>query len=446
MLIKLVIWKQLLIFFFPIMLGTFFQQLYNTVDAIIVGNYVNTAALAAVGGSTSTIINLIIGFFVGLSGGATVIISQYYGGYQIENVKKAVHTAFAIAILAGLFLMVFGYFVAPIALVLMNTHADILPYATQYLQIYFMGTVFNMIYNIGSGILRSVGDSRRPLYFLICACLVNIVLDIVFVVFLHMEVIGVALATILSQLVSAILVVYTLVNNDQIYHLTKKELRIDFPILKRIVYIGLPAGIQSIMYSFSNVVIQTSVNAFDTNYVAAWPAYSKLDAIFWMVLGAFGLSITTFAGQNFGAGKIDRVKQGVRVSLLMSAIMSVSISILFYLLGPFFFRLFTSDTQVITNGLEILHFLSPFFVTFIFIEILSGALRGTGDTLFPTIITALGVVGIRIAWLALIQSTQPSITVVFVCYPLSWIITSLIFIIYYKEGSWLKRRLKTLTC
>lgn len=437
-----VIWKQLLIFFFPIVLGTFFQQLYNTVDAIIVGNYVSITALAAVGGSTSTLINLIIGFFVGLSTGATVIISQYVGAYDGDKVKRAVHTSIALAITGGLFIMIFGYFISPYALELMQTHGDIMPHAITYLQTFFLGTVFNMIYNIGSGILRAAGDSKRPLYFLIAACLTNIVLDYVFVVFFNMGVKGVALATIISQLVSALLVLYTLLNVDQLYHLDIRAIRFDQPILKKIILIGLPAGIQSIMYALSNVIIQTSVNGFDTGYVAAYTAYSKIDGFFWLVIGAFGLAITTFVGQNFGAGKIDRMKKSVTVCIAMAMACTLSIILIFNIQGEFIYQLFTQDTDVIMKGMEILRLLTPFFVAFVFIEVLSGALRGTGDTLIPTIITAIGVCGIRIVWILFIAPKDGAITTILICYPLSWCITALVFIIYYYQGSWLKRRIK----
>lgn len=437
-----VIWKQLLIFFFPIVLGTFFQQLYNTVDAVVVGNYVNITALAAVGGSTSTLITLIVGFFVGLSTGATVIISQYLGAYDANKVRKAVHTSMALGIVGGFILMIFGLIISPYALEMMNTHVDIMPYATTYLQIYFLGMIFNMIYNIGSGILWAAGDSKRPLYFLIAGCITNIILDYVFVIFLNMEVAGVALATIISQLVSAALVVYTLFNNDQLYRLEFKAIRFDAPILRQIILIGLPAGIQSVMYALSNVIIQTSINSYDTSYVAAYTAYSKIDGFFWLVIGAFGLAITTFVGQNFGAGKYDRMKKSVTICIGMALLSTVVIIILFNLFGETIYLLFTKDYDVILKGMEMLRFLTPFFVAFVFIEVLSGALRGTGDTLIPTIITALGVCGIRIVWILFLVPADATLNYVLICYPLSWCITAGIFMIYYYQGGWLKRRIR----
>ena len=370
-----VIWKQLLKFFFPILFGTFFQQLYNTVDAVIVGRYVGKEALAAVGGTTGTLINLLVGFFVGLSSGATVIISQYYGAKNGEKVKEAVHTAIAFSIMGGIILMILGLIGAPFALKAMGTPEDVMNYAVVYIRIYFIGIIGNLVYNMGSGILRAIGDSKRPLYFLMTSCLVNIVLDIIFVVVLKMNVAGAALATILSQLVSAVLVIIVLVRSEDVYRLIISEIRLHFRMVKRIIQIGFPAGLQSAMYSISNVIIQSSVNALDIDTIAAWTAYSKIDALFWMIIGAFGISITTFVGQNYGAGKVERVHKGIKICLQMTFVTSIVISGILYIFGGYIYRLFTNDIAVLEKGIEILHFLVPFFVTYICIEILSGALN-----------------------------------------------------------------------
>ena len=251
-----VIWKQLLLFFFPILFGTFFQQLYNTADAVIVGRFVGKEALAAVGGPTGTLINLLVGFFVGLSSGATVIISQFYGAKQPDRVSRAVHTSIAFSIVGGIVLMVIGVAGAPWALSAMGTPDDILNHAVLYMRIYFLGVIGNLIYNMGAGILRAIGDSKRPLYFLIASCFTNIVLDIVFVVFLHMGVMGAALATIISQLISAVLVIIVLMKTKESYHLIPRSIRLDLDMLKRIIQIGFPAGLQSVMYSASNYPVQ----------------------------------------------------------------------------------------------------------------------------------------------------------------------------------------------
>lgn len=294
-----VIWKQLLLFFFPIVLGTFFQQIYNTADAIVVGRFVGTEALAAVGGSTSQIINLIVGFFVGLSSGATVVISQYYGAHDRENLSKALHTAFAFSLVGSVVITAVGLICSPILLRVMNTTEEVIGPSATYLRIYFGGILFVFIYNIGSSILRAVGDSRRPLYYLIVCCIINIVLDIVLVVGLGMGVAGAAIATVFAQGVSAVLVVMALCRSTDLFRLEIRKIRFHREALELLIKIGLPAGLQSVMYSFSNVIIQTALNAFGTNTMAAWTACGKIDSFFWMVINAFGISITTFVGQNY---------------------------------------------------------------------------------------------------------------------------------------------------
>lgn len=436
-----VIWKQILIFFFPILFGTFFQQLYNTVDAIVVGNFVGKEALGAVGGTTGTLINLLVGFFVGLSGGATVIISQYFGASDHEKVSQAVHTSMMLGIVGGAVMMLVGLAGSKAALQLMQVPQEIMAYSVTYMRVYFIGIIPNMIYNIGSGILRAVGDSKRPLLFLIVACMVNIVLDLFFVIVLHWEVFGVAFATILSQAVSAVLVIITLTRSDVDYKLEVKELHFTPSILKSIVLIGLPAGLQSVAYSLSNVIIQSSVNAFGTDAIAAWTAYGKIDSLFWMTMSAFGVAITTFAGQNFGAGRIDRMKKSVHVCLAMAIGTAVTMSVLFWFAGPLIYRLFTNDVPVIEKGMEILRLLSPFFVSYVFIEIFSGAMRGCGDSLIPMVMTALGVCGVRVVWILGIAPRWHELSRVLLCYPLSWVLTSIFFLIYYLHGGWLRKSL-----
>lgn len=435
-----VIWKQLLLFFFPILFGTFFQQLYNTADAIIVGRFVGKEALAAVGGTTGTLINLLVGFFVGLSSGATVIISQFYGAKQPDRVSKAVHTAIGFSIISGLVLMVVGFFFAPMALNAMGTPADIMDYAILYIRIYFIGIIPNLIYNIGAGILRAIGDSRRPLYFLIASCFTNIILDIVFVVFLNMSVTGAALATIISQLVSALLVILTLLKTKESYHLTISKIGLDPSMIKRITRIGLPAGLQSVMYSSSNIIIQSSVNSLGTDTIAAWTAYSKIDSVFWMIMSAFGISITTFVGQNYGAGKLDRVQKGIRVCLGMSFATAIGLSVLLYFGGGFVYLLFTNDPLVLEKGIEILRFLVPSFFTYVLIEIYSGALRGAGDCWIPMIITCLGVCLLRAVWIWSAVPFRTDIKTIVFSYPLTWTVTSILFLIYFNFYSKLKKK------
>lgn len=293
--------KQMLAFFFPIWFGTFFQFFYNTADAVIVGQFLGKEALAAVGGPASTIVNLIVNFFVGVASGSAVIISQYYGAKNGDKTNRAVHTAIALAIVGGALLGVLGFVFSPAMLGAMGTPEDVIGYAVTYIRIYFAGMIFNTIYNVGSGILRAVGDSRRPLYFLILSSIVNVVLDLVFILVFKMGVAGAAWATIISQAVSAVLILISLNGAPPIYRLIAKNIKLDLPLLGEMVRIGLPAGMQSVMYSVSNILIQASINTFGTDAVAAWAVFGKVDAMFWMTISSFGLTATTFAGQNFGA-------------------------------------------------------------------------------------------------------------------------------------------------
>lgn len=436
-----VIYKQLLLFFFPILLGTFFQQLYNTADAMIVGKFVGKVALGAVGGSTGTIINLLVGFFTGLSSGATVIISQHYGAGREKATKLSVHTALALAISCGILITAIGLIVGKTALIAMKTTYDILPLATTYLNIYFSGMVFSMIYNIGCGILRAVGDSRRPLYFLIFCTMLNIVLDLFFVLVFDMSVAGVAIATTISQAVSAVLVMRRLCKTNDIYKVTLRNIRFDFGYLKNIVMVGLPAGIQSALYGISNIILQASINGFGTDTVAAWTAYGKIDGMFWMIMGAYGVSVTTFAGQNFGAGKIDRVKKCLAVGTALAMGTAALVSGIVLVFGKYIIKLFADDISVLTIGVDIIKTLAPFYFTYVMIEIVCGVLRGTGEAVLPMVITCFGVCGLRIIWIKLIVPLNPVLPMLLYSYPVTWTVTSCAFLIYYFKGKWLKRRL-----
>ena len=428
-----VIWKQLLIFFFPIVLGTFFQQIYNTADAIVVGRFVGTEALAAVGGSTSQIINLIVGFFVGLSSGATVVISQYYGAKEKEGLQNALHTAFAFSVLGSILISVIGIVASPVLLRLMNTTPDVIEPSTAYLRIYFAGILFVFIYNVGSGILRAVGDSKRPLYYLIVCCIINIILDIVFVVGFDMGVAGAAIATVFAQGVSAVLVTAALCRSTDIFRLTLKKIRIHKDALELLLKIGLPAGLQSVMYSFSNIIIQTSLNSFGTETMAAWTAYGKIDSFFWMVISAFGISITTFVGQNYGARKFGRMRKSVRICIGMAMGASVAISAVFLLFGKYVYQLFTTDASVIEIGMHMMLLMAPAYAVYVFIEVYSGALRGTGDVLVSMLMTCGGVCVLRVLWVWFIVPLKPIIDTILYSYPISWTLTAILFIFYYRR-------------
>ena len=433
-----VIWKQLLLFFFPILIGTFFQQLYNTVDTVIVGQYVGKEALAAVG-TTGTVINLLVGFFVGVSSGATVIISQFFGAEDRENVSKAVHTSIALALAGGALIMVVGLLTARPVLELMSVPAEIIDNAVLYMNVYYAGIIACMIYNIGTGVLRAIGDSRMPLYILIVCCLVNVVLDLLFVVVFRWAVFGVALATVLSQVISAGLVMARLMLTHEAYRVELRKIRFDAGILRNVIRIGLPSGLQSVMYSFSNILIQTSINGFGTDAIAAWSAIGKIDGFIWMVMNAFGISVTTFVGQNFGARRYDRVKRCARVGLLMSLGSTIALSVLLFTLREPLLHLFTGDAEVVRLGANFFTILAPSYFTFVFIEIFSGAIRGAGESLQPMLITCFGVCGLRIVWLLFVVPIWHTMEMVAMNYPVTWVTTAIVFIIYYARGKWLDR-------
>ena len=430
------IWQQILLFFFPIMLGTFFQQLYNTVDAIVVGNFVGKAALGAVGGSTGTLINLLINFISGLAGGATVVIAQSYGKKDMDGIKKGIESGMFLGISLGFVLMIVGIVSSRVLLESMDVTSDILPLAVSYMRIYLLGLVPTMIYNVGSGVLRAVGDSKRPLYFLIVSCFVNIVFDILFVCLFKMGVNGAAFATIISQAVSCVLILFALGKENTIYHYRLKKIVFDPDYLKKIVVIGLPTGIQSVLYSVSNLFINAQINSYGTDTIAAFTAFGKIDALFWMVSGAYSVAIITIVGQCFGAGKIKRLKKAVNTAIVMYCITSLLIISVCYFGGNYLYALFTNDKEVISIGMDILKFLCPYWITFCLVEILSSAIRACGESLKPMIITALAICGFRIVWICMYPSTTVIQTLY--CYPISWILTSVIFLVYYLKGSWLK--------
>ena len=433
------IFGQLLLFFFPILFGTFFQQLYNTADAMVVGRFVGKQALAAVGGSTSTLINLLVGFFVGLSSGATVVISQFYGARKADKVHWAVHTSIAFSVIGGIIFMIVGLVGSPWALEAMKTPEDVMGHAVVYIRIYFLGIIVNLVYNMGAGILRAVGDSRRPLYFLIASCFTNIILDVLLVAVLGMGVAGAALATITSQLLSAVLVVLALMKTDDMYKLEWKKVRIDQRMLQRIVRIGIPAGMQSVMYNISNVIIQAGVNTLGTDNVTAWATYGKVDGLYWMMINALGISATTFVGQNFGASRLDRVRKGAGACMVIGVVLTASVGAVLYNGGHLLVELFTTDLQVQAISMDLLHFMVPTFITYIAIEILSGTLRGVGDAWMPLVITGIGVCAVRVLWIMLVLPHYHTIIGAAFCYPLTWSLTTVAFVIYYYFFSSLRR-------
>jgi len=424
------IWKALLIFFFPILLGTFFQQLYNTVDAAIVGHFANENALSCVGGSSAIIINLVVGFFMGLSAGCTVLISQFYGAGDRKRLTDALHTSYAFGICGGIILGILGIILAPNVLRLMNTPEELMDLSALYLRIYFAGLEFVFIYNMGAAILRALGDSKRPLYYLIACTIINIILDLILVVAFHLDVLGVALATTISQGVSAFLVTYCLMRKSDIVKLEIRNIRFHSAIFSQMIKIGLPSGIQSSTYSLSNMVIQAAINLFGTVAIEGWTATGKVDVIFWMINGSFGIAAATFVGQNYGAKNLKRINKGVRTCMGMALGTAVVVSVLLMTCGKYMLWLFTTKADVISMGKHMIELIVPGYFLFVFIEIFSATLRAEGKTVIPTIINISGIVIFRCVWI-LVFARGRSLDFAIYCYPLSWLICAVLIAIYY---------------
>ena len=434
-----VIWKQLLIFFFPILLGTFFQQMYNTVDTIIVGRVVGTTALAAVG-ATGPLVNMVNGFFIGISSGATVILSQNYGAGNRQGVQDALHTGVTLSLGLGAIITVLGVGLGPWVMSLMNMPKNCMGDASVYLRIYFAGAIGSMVYNMGAGILRAMGDSRRPMLFLMATCVLNVVLDVLFVAVLKMGVAGAALATTISQFISAVLPIRVLLRLPE-DALDLRKLRIDRKLLGRILRIGVPAGLQFVTFDFSNILIQSGVNSFGDVTMAAWTAHGKTDAITWMISGAFGVSVTTFVGQNFGAQKYRRIRQSVWISLAMSVALVGAVAALILTFRTQILGIYTDDPNVVAVGSMIMLSIMPFNVVFMPIEVFAGTMRGVGYSVMPTLITGSCVCLFRILWLITVVRRWHTLKMLTICYPISWILAATVFFIVYLRGNWLRSRI-----
>ena len=432
------IWRNMLSFFFALLLGAFFQQLYNTVVAIIVGRTVGSNALGAVGGSAAMVVNLFLGFFMGLSSGATVVISQFYGAGKKEDVEKAVNTSIAISVAGGAIFTFIGVLISPWIISVMNTPVEQAAAGTMYLRIFFMGMIPNLVYNMGSGILRAVGDSRRPLIVLIISCVVNIFLDVLFVIGFGLGrmgdvygVSGVAVATILCQLISAVIVIVILARSQDSYKLNIRKIRFDSSMFARIIKIGIPAGFQTTTYTLSNTLIQVSINSLGKNVASAWAAYGKVDVIFWMTIGSLGTVATTFAGQNYGAGKYDRVRNSTRQALAIAAIITVPLSILCCTFGDVLLGIFVVDQNVINIGVQMIKYLAPFYITYICVEIFAGVLRGMGDAFVPMLITLCGICVLRVIWILFAFPMNRTVEMIEMSYRITWCTTSTLFLLYY---------------
>ncbi len=434
-----VVWKKLLVFFLPIAAGTCIQQLYNAVDGLIVGRFVGTIALAAVGGSAAQIINLLIGFFVATTAGASVVIAQVYGAGRDEDVRLAAGNALAVFALLGLVLMAFGLVATPAMLRLLHTPEDTMEASILYLRIYFLGVPFVLILNMESNMLRSVGDSFSPFLYMVAGCVSNIVLDAVFVLVFHWGVAGVAIATVLAQVLNMALLTLKLLRTKEDYRLSLRELKLKGVYLRNMLSLGIPSGLQSSMYAVSNMIIQVGVNSLGTVVVASWAMSGKTDGIFWAVSNALGSAITSFIGQNLGAGRRDRVKLCVKEGLILSGIITVSLSGLIMLLGKPLLHVLTDDQAVVDTTYEIMTYFVPFYFTWTVIEVLSAVLRGAGDAVRPVVIIGLGICLLRILWVLTLFQWVHTLFVLSMCYVTSWVVTDIAMIIYYRRGGWLQR-------
>ena len=430
--------KRLMQFFFPILFGMLFQQLYNTVDAIVVGKFEGTFALGAVGGSTATLINLIIGFVTGLSSGSSVVLSQLYGAKDFHRMQQTVHTVLTFYFLVGIGLTVLGWFITPWALNLVNTPQEIMPLSTVYMRIYFLGAVPLLIYNIGSGILRGVGDSRHPLYFLIVCCVLNVFFNLLFVAVLKMGVAGVAWGTVIAETASAVMAMVIIMRSKEGIAFSFKKVGIDWYSLRRTLHVGIPSGVQASMFSISNMIIQTAVNGLGATVVAGWTAQSKLCGVYWVTTNAFNIAVCAFAGQCFGAGKYDRLKKSVRTGLLLSCGITLVETALMLIFGRLALHLFSDDPAVIDVAYRVVLILVPFQITYSVMDVLSGTLRGVGETFKPMMIIIIGICVVRILWILLILPLWNSLAGIAWSYPISWFITMAAMIVLYLKTKWLE--------
>ena len=425
------IWRHLVEFAIPMALGLLFQQLYNTVDTLVVGNFVSKEAQAAVG-STGSIINTVVGFCTGLATGASVIISQRYGAHDDAALRKAVHTTIAVTFLLSALATAGGLLIVDPMLRFMQTPADVWDDARLYLTIYFWGVSGILFYNMGSGILRAVGDSRRPLLFLMLSALLNTVLDLFFVLVLGMKVDGVALATVLAQVISAAAILFVLTREKAAYGIRWKELRVDRGSLSGILKIGLPSSIQSAITAFSNVFVQSYINAFGSACMAGYSIYNKLDAFVLIPVQALAMSSTTMVGQNWGAKQTARARKSVSTAIWLSLISTALLGIIAFLAAKDLIGLFSPDPEVVSYGVRFIQIVTPFYLTISFNQIYSGALRGIGDATAPTVIMLCSFVVFRQIYLFITKMLNVGFVSVALAYPMGWILCSTLLIIRYR--------------
>lgn len=426
-----VIWKELVKYCVPIACGTLFQQLYNVVDAIIVGRFVGKQALAAVGGSASIITMIVVGFFSGLAAGASVVIAQHYGAKDAKRVSEAVHTAVAFAVVAGIVIGAVGWFGTEWLLNIMKTPEDTMSDSVAYLKVYFFGLIATLTFNMGASIMRSIGDSKRPLYYLTLCSFINIVLDVAFVVFLGWGVMGAAIATVIAQAVSAVVTLYSLAHSYEDVKLEFSKIKMIPRVLVRELQIGIPGGFQFCISGITNLMIQTSINTFGTDVTTAWAAYNKIDLFFWDILSALGAATMTFVGQNYGAKKFDRVEKSAKVAMVISTVMGAVICVLMVNFAGDLINIFVSDAAVIKCGVSMVTFMAPLYIISGFMEIPSGAMRGLGYAFWPMVIVSVLMIGLRIPWLIFVVPKHHTVNYVLVTYPMVIIAAAVLVGIYY---------------
>lgn len=428
--------KNILFFSVPLILGNLLQQLYNTVDSVIVGNYVGSNALAAIGSSTS-LVYLLIAFSQGVSVGAGVVISQRLGQKNKEGVQISVHTALALAGILGIILTVGGILFSKEILLWMNTPEEVLTDAVKYLRLYSAGMVFNVVYNMAAGILNAAGNSRRSLGYLAIASVTNLILDLVFIVGMKTGIAGAAIATNIGQIISCLLAIWFLVRTQTDYKVYLNKIKIHKSTAGLIIKIGLPTGFQNMVISLSNILVQSSVNSFGANAMAGFGAYMKVDGFNVLPVTSFGMAATTFVGQNFGAGKLERVKRGMWMTLGIGILYTITTGVLLLTFSETIMHLFSNDPAVIAYGQQAMRFFCPFYWVLSILHALSGTVRGTGKSIPPMIVLLISLCLFRVLWVQFVMPNIASIEGIFMLYPISWTIGSGLMILYTWKGKWL---------
>ncbi len=433
------IWKRMTFFALPILLGNLFQQMYNTVDSLIVGNFLGSSALAAVS-SSGSLIFMLIGFLSGIATGAGVIVARLFGAGDKETLHRAVHTTVAFGLAAGILMTGIGVLLTPNILRWMDTPSSVMPEAVSYLQIYFAGSLAFVLYNIFVGILQAVGDSRHPLYYLIASSVINLVLDILFISGFHTGVGGAALATVISQVVSAGLCLLQLVRTKESYRLILSKIRFDRKILGQIIRIGLPSGVQNSIIAFANVIVQSDINAFGEMAMAGYGAYTKIEGFGFLPITSFTLAITTFVGQNLGARQKERTEKGARFGILVTVILAEIIGIIVFLFAPQMIAAFDSTPQVVQFGIEKARTAALFYVLLAASHSIAAVLRGAGKAIVPMFVMMICWCIIRVAFLSITIPLTHSIQMVYWVYPITWALSTATFLVYYKKANWAEIR------